>query len=204
MDLKEILTKRGYAFEEVDGNLVISSDENIGLVGLRELPDNLVFQTEGFVRLAVSTINYMGEEYNLKNVGKYTFIILTEETNEDNTTVFTGKYFKGGLVSEMTDAYIIKKGNRLFFGETLDEAENEIEFRNFKTKGNRSELIDKIKGDDKIKVKDYRALTNACKKGYNQFIKDNNLKNEDEMTIDEIIELTEGQFGNKKLKRFLK
>ena len=61
-------------------------------------------------------------------------------------------------------------------------------------------LTSKIKYEDAVIM--YRIITGACREGINQFLK--SIKIKDEYTVQEIIELTEKEYGNTVFKNFFK
>ena len=66
------------------------------------------------------------------------------------------------------------------------------------------EVIARIKKDNKVYANDYRIITGACLEGTKEFARRKGLEMTDTKTIDEIIELTKGEYGHDTFVRAIK
>ena len=105
-------------------------------------------------------------------------------------------------VYQMRDGtYAVHDGEAYAHGETLKEAKKDLIYK--KTSRDTSEyesltLDSKLPLEECIKM--YRSITGACSLGTKEFCQKRKLKKA--YTVREVIELTEGEYGNEKLKEF--
>lgn len=100
-------------------------------------------------------------------------------------------------------SYIIQDGDIYSHGATIKEAKENLIY---KISNRDTSIYDGYNLNTVLSfeeaVKMYRVITGACEAGTKYFIKNNKDKIRDNFTVQEIIELTEGQYGNNELKNF--
>ena len=103
--------------------------------------------------------------------------------------------------SDTEESYIIEQNGYYSHGRTLDEARESLVYKlstrdlsEFKS----LTLESVLSRDEAIRL--YMSVTGACAFGTRQFIDSRDLK--EEYSVQEIIKLTTGQYGNQKLKEF--
>ena len=100
--------------------------------------------------------------------------------------------------------YLITDGNGNWaHGDTLEEAKDDLMYKisdRRKSDYERLTLDDTLPVDEAIKC--YRVITGACSSGTRNFIKNRLKEKKDSYKISEMIELTEGEYGNKSFKDF--
>lgn len=112
--------------------------------------------------------------------------------------VFKVKEYSGKKYS-----YVVKRGNTFAHAETVKKAIEDLRYKisdRDLTKFNKLTLKSKLKIDDAIQC--YRMITGACELGTREFVEKHKLPKT--ITIDKIIKLTKGQFGNDAFKEFFK
>jgi hypothetical protein len=99
------------------------------------------------------------------------------------------------------ESYIVEQNGHYSHGKTLDEARESLVYKLSKrdlTEFKSLTLDSILTKEESIRM--YMSVTGACAFGTRQFIESRDIK--EEYTIKEIIELTQGQYGNQKLKEF--
>ena len=104
---------------------------------------------------------------------------------------------------ERSNSFVVKKGNVFSHGKTIKEAKESLvykissrdtsEFKKWK-------LTDVKSRADLIRA--YRAITGACEFGTKQFCESQKLKAK--YSVNEVIKITEGKYGNKEFAEFFK
>ena len=112
-----------------------------------------------------------------------------------------GKYVY--YIGKINDKNVISDGTLFAHCKNLREGIADIEYKKAKDRGANQykglTLDSVVKTEDAITM--YRIITGACKAGTEQFLQSlGELK--DEYTVQEIIELTKGQYGSETLKKF--
>jgi hypothetical protein len=104
---------------------------------------------------------------------------------------------------EVKETYLIERNGIYSHGETLKEAKESLIYKlsdRDTTKYKSLKLTNKITFEEGIQM--YMAITGACSSGTKYFV-DNILKEKkDKYTIQEIIDLTDGQYNSDKFKKF--
>jgi len=98
--------------------------------------------------------------------------------------------------------FIAEQDNLYAHGKSIKEAIADLEFKKLSQLG-ASEHIQRIIKQGYMNPQDYRLLTRACREGTNRFLEDNNLTWDDSKSIDEVIELTKGNYGHDVFVRLL-
>jgi len=101
--------------------------------------------------------------------------------------------------------YLIYDGENYSHGKTLREAKESLIYK-ISDRDTSSYEVWKENPDYIIKkdeaIKGYRAITGACERGVRHFV-DNMETVPQELTVPELINLTDGQYGNDKLRKFV-
>lgn len=148
--------------------------------------------------------------YGLYN-GKITEIDLTD--NIKSAVIETkSKVKKVKLIDSdnniITDkvSYVVANGNGNFaHGRTIKEAKKSLLYKISNrdvSKYTNLTLESEITFEEAIKM--YRVITGACEFGVKNFVEQYKIDEKKKYTIKEIIELTEGQYGNQLLREFFK
>lgn len=100
--------------------------------------------------------------------------------------------------------YIVTDNNGSYaHGETLDDAWDELKFKLARRDMAEYEMLSlnsELSYDEAIVC--YRVITGACRMGVEHFLKRNLKERKAHYSVQEIIELTEGQYGSKEFKSF--
>lgn len=114
-----------------------------------------------------------------------------------NTTVYTVKH-----IAKDKESYIVQTGDLFSHGETIKQAKESLIYKisNRDTSKYKSlKLTSKISFEKAIKM--YRVITGACEFGCKSFV--SRLKEtKKEYTVQEVINLTSGNYGNEQLRSF--
>ena len=104
-------------------------------------------------------------------------------------------------IYETDQGYIARIGDKFAHGKTIDEAKNDLRYKlsDRGTSKYKSWKVTDIKSTDEL-IEAYMTITGACSFGTKQFCESIKLK--DEYSINEIIELTKGRYGNEQFKEF--
>ena len=98
--------------------------------------------------------------------------------------------------------YVAEKDGITAHGETVKQAIKDVEFKYLQSQ-DVQEHIKRVKEQGYITPNDYRLLTGACQYGTNKWLEENGFTWEDSKPIDEVIELTKGQYGHERLVKLL-
>ena len=106
-------------------------------------------------------------------------------------------------LNEKEEFFIVGDGDGYFtHGKTIKEAKEDLIFKITKhSKDDYKNLNLNSKLSFNKSIECYRVITGACSFGTKDFVKTNNIE-EKEYSIKEIIELTEGYYGNETFKNF--
>ena len=200
------LSKHNYVFEKKRDNLTVGGWLDLSGTGITSLPDNLT--VGGRLDLSGTGI----AEKEKEKVKKLTFNIETLLSWKG------GKYriFDGILCEVLCKKknvwkvkiglkiqFVITDGERFAHGETIEDARDSLMYKI----GNRDTSAYKHLRKNSVLTKEeaikmYRVITGACEAGTRLFVETNGDKIKETMTVAEIIEITEGQYGNGELKKF--
>ena len=190
--------------EIIDGCLVIGKNNGgwVELNGLTSLDVNKdCFKNWGIVRLKDKKIP---AAKTMQNNSNDKFIccdgIFTEVLKKGQ---FFWKLKKQGGKRDV--CFLVTDGNGLYaHGNTIKEAKADLMYKisSDKSKENYKNLtIDSILSLENA-IKCYRVITGACYFGVKDFVEKNNLHKTKEISIKEIIKLTDNAYGNKVFKSF--
>ena len=108
--------------------------------------------------------------------------------------------------NEDKESYIIKDGDLYSHGKTIKEARESLVYKisSRNTSAYKDLTLDSVLTKNEC-IKLYRVITGACENGTKYFVsKLEPSKIKDKYSIKELIELTEGQYGNLELKKYFK
>ena len=113
-----------------------------------------------------------------------------------------GNIFKVKNYNDEHISYIIKDGDIYSHGKTIKEAKDSLMYKisNRDTSMYKDLTLESIVTKEQA-IKIYRTITGACEYGTRYFV-ENNKSRIEEFTINDVIQLTEGQFGNEEFKKF--
>ena len=112
-----------------------------------------------------------------------------------------GNVYKVKNYSEEEITYLVKDGDIYSHGKTLEEARENLKYKisNRDTSMYKGYTLDtEVTLEQAIKM--YRIITGACETGVKYFVENNELP--EKMTVKELIEITQGQYGNRELVEF--
>ena len=115
-----------------------------------------------------------------------------------------GSVFKVWNLGKEKESYVVADGENFSHGNTIKEARENLIYKiSNRDTSKYNDLPLDTKMDKKEYIEMYRVITGACQYGVKNFVEsNNNLKKEH--TIQEIINITQGQYGNKTLTDFFK
>jgi len=116
------------------------------------------------------------------------------------STYYMDIYFNKDNPSKV---FIAEQNNLYAHGKSIKEAIEDLEFKKLSKLG-ADKHIQRIIKQGYMSAQDYRFITGACRAGTNRFLNDNDLTWEDRKSIDEVIELTKGNYGYDVFTRLLK
>jgi hypothetical protein len=128
-------------------------------------------------------------KYNSKKVGDF--------------IIYKTKYLSDFAENKNEFQYIAERGEFTAHGSSIKEAISDVEFKYLQSQ-DVQEHIKRVKEQGFITPNDYRLLTGACRYGTNRWLEENGFTWEDKKSIDEVIELTKGQYGHNRLVELLK
>lgn len=106
-------------------------------------------------------------------------------------------------IYETDDGYVVKKGDKFSHGETIEKAKEDLIYKlSDRDKSHYEDwALDTVKPLDEM-IESYRVITGACEFGVKDFCSSITLK--DEYSVLEVIDMTEGKYGNFDYKEFFK
>ena len=169
---------------------IIRDDEEISIYKLDDL------QKYKFIKLAIDSV--IEKDILLyKYIDNGVYVIKNEKQVEDYT-IFKGQSIEDYFDENEEHCFIASKGEFNAHGETIKEAISDVEFKYLQSQGVQ-EHIKRVKEQGYITPNDYRLLTGACRYGTNRWLEENGFTWEDSKSIEEVLELTKGQYGHDKL-----
>ena len=99
--------------------------------------------------------------------------------------------------------YVAKRGEFTAHGATIKEAISDVEFK-FLQSQDVKEHVKRIRKQGYMTANDYRLLTGACRYGTNKWLEENGYTWEDKKSVEEVVEMTKGQYGHERLVKALK
>ena len=126
------------------------------------------------------------------------YTIRLSEKKRENIVIIKAVYMNNIYDdSEIKEIYIAKENELTAHGYTIREAIEDLTFKKMKDV-NVDEIISKIKKTGKVTRSQYRAITGACQYGTEQFCKQNNIEELEEIELDKLREiLTVDNYGAK-------
>ena len=112
--------------------------------------------------------------------------------------------FKVEEFLERSHSFVVKNGLVFSHGKTIKEAIDSLKYKisDRDTSKFKSWKLKDVKTTAQL-IEAYRSITGACEFGVKQFCESNGkLKNK--YSIEEVIKITDGKFGNKEFKEFFK
>ena len=206
--MKSIIEKfkkeTGYTLEEKNGRLYYGDSLDLRGTGITSLPDNLtvggslylrgtgIKDTTKVKKDAPTLYKWKNTQY-IKCDGVFNVVVSHH-----------GNVYKVKDIGKTKEYYLVGDGNgKWAHGDTIEEA--------------RKDLLYKISNRDKSKYKGltldsvlsyeeaiecYRVITGACSAGTKGFCENKLSETKESYTIREIIELTDGEYGNNEFKNF--
>lgn len=121
--------------------------------------------------------------------------ILSEVINHKGNVYKVKNYGKDKI------SYIVQDDDIYSHGATIKEARDSLIY---KISNRDTSIYNDVQLDDEFDLKDiikmYRVITGACELGTRYFVENNNLP--DKLTVQQTIDLTQGQYGNEQFKKF--
>jgi hypothetical protein len=104
-------------------------------------------------------------------------------------------------IYETDKGFVARKGDKFAHGKTIEEAKSDLRYKlsDRDTSKYKDWKLDDVKSTDEL-IESYMAITGACSFGTKQFCESIKLK--DSYAVKEIIELTEGKYGNEQYGEF--
>ena len=169
---------------------IIRDNEEISIYKLDDL------QKDKFIRLAIDRV-IEKDILPYKYIDDGVYVIKNEKQVEDYT-IFKGQHIEDYFNENEEHCFIASKGEFNAHGATIKEAISDVEFKYLQSQGVQ-EHIKRVKEQGYITPNDYRLLTGACRYGTNRWLGENGFTWEDSKSIEEVLELTKGQYGHDKL-----
>ena len=110
------------------------------------------------------------------------------EKKRDGITIIKGQTF------DNKDVYLVKQDDLSAHGETLREAMEDLTFKKLENT-DVEEIVAEIKKTNKVTRIQYRAITGACSFGTNQFCKQHNIEDLEEIELEELRKILINDYG---------
>ena len=197
------LDLRGTGITSLSDNLTVGGSLDLRGTGITSLPDNLtvggslylrgtgITNTNKVVRKSIDFFEWRNKAY-IKVDGIFSKVISNK-----------GNVYKISQIGDNKERYLLTNGNgRWSHGDTLKEAKDDLIFKiRDRDKSSYSNLTLDSELSFEESIEAYRVITGACSAGTKMFVQ--SLSNtKDKYKISEIIELTNGQYGNNVFKSF--
>jgi hypothetical protein len=212
-----IAAEQFYGREKITGSLYLSSLTSIpegfnptvggylDLCSLNSIPEGFNPTVGGSLYLSSGLCNYtkLPQDYVFTwENGRYLKVdgILTEVINKK------GNFYKVNKVGGNKELYLLTDGNgKWAHGDTLKEAKQDLLFKVCKrNKEDYKDLTLESELSFEESVVCYRVITGACSFGTRDFIKNRLKEVKPNYRICEIMEITEGEYGNKTFREYFK
>ena len=174
---------------ELPDNLIVGVSLNLSNTNITELPDNLtvggsIYEFNGD---KISSIKKVSRGYNKELKYIYFDGILWGNVKSvkkvDNITMY-----KTPL------GYCVVEDNLSAHGKTLKEAMEDLTFKKLENV-NVAEIVKEIKRTGKVNRLQYRAITGACQFGTEQFCKQHNIEELEEIEIEKLRKILVNDYG---------
>ena len=120
-----------------------------------------------------------------------------------NYTIYKTQYLQDFKDNIKKFQFVAEIDGLTAHGETIEKAIQDVEFKRLKNM-DLEKHAERIKEQGYFTAYDYRLITGACEYGTNRWLEENNFSWEDKKTIEEVLELTKGEYGHEILKEFIK
>ena len=107
------------------------------------------------------------------------------------------KIIKGLGFNNFEEIYVVKEGELSAHGDTLREALDDLTFKKLKNT-DVSDIVAEIKKSGKVNRMQYRVITGACRRGTNNFCKQHNIEDLEEIELDELKKILVNDYGAEK------
>ena len=199
----------GTQIQFLPDNLTVGGSLDLEGTQIQSLPDNLT--VGGYLYLEgtqITETSMVNRKFNVKMVDKLwshsKFIkvdgIFAEKINHH------GGVWEVREIADTKTFFIVTDGNGKFaHGQTIQEAKKDLIYK--MSNRNRSRyknltLDSELSFEEAIEC--YRVITGACSFGTKDFVENHLIEKKDEYTIQEMIELTRGRYGNRTFEDFFK
>ena len=206
---------RGTKITKLPNNLIVGGDLSLYGTNVPGLPDNLVIG--GYIWgmsntpfRQTLTKEAKEKSQKLRNFSQWT---IGNKTYIKADGIFSvvdghrGNVWRTHRIGEDETLYVVTDGEGHYaHGSTLKEAKDDLIY---KINDRDTSLYENLSLDDEVSFEEaiamYRTITGACAAGTRNYI-ENRLPtpHKEKYTIREIIDLTDGEYGNEKLKKFFK
>jgi hypothetical protein len=179
-----------------NNTLVLSKNNTIHIINLNEYPQDKLIRFE----IGKEPIIRDTKEVRIVD-GKQMVLISTKNLAEgiiSHKTQYILDYFNDSSKTQ----FVVEKDDVYAHGETLKKAIKDLEFKVLQSK-DVQEHVKRIKESKVISPYDYRLLTGSCEYGVNEFLIKNNLTWESELTLEEALDITKGEYQHEKFKELL-
>ena len=141
----------------------------------------------------ISSITYLGKKLKVKCIDGDIMIIDSKKKKEDYK-IYKCRYFGG----DFEECFVAEKGKFFAHGNSIKQAIEDVGFKFLQENFDVETLVSEIKEKGTVSVNEYRLLTGACSLGCENFRKENNIK-ETEISLERVLEITKGNYGNEKM-----
>ena len=207
------LSLRGTKIAKLPNNIVIGGSLFLEGTKITELPENLVVGSDIYGISNTSIRPTLSQEAKKKlqnlykplqwNAGGKTYIKVDDIFSVVDS--HRGNVWKTHLIGEEETLYVVTDGEGHYaHGNTLKEAKADLIY---KINDRDTSLYENLSLDDEVSFEDaiamYRTITGACDAGTRGFVESRLPKpHKERYTIREVIDLTDGEYGNERLKEF--
>ena len=183
---------------ELPNNLTVEGSLYLSNTNITELPDNLT--VGGWLELSNTNIENNSQE--IKKVKE-----LLEGYNEELKYIYFDGILWGNVKSvKKVDnitiyrtplGYCVVEDDLSAHGKTLRQAMEDLTFKKLED-ADVSDIVAEIKKTDKVTRMQYRAITGACQFGTEQFCKQHNIEDLEEIELSELRKILINDYGAEK------
>jgi len=188
------------AIEELPEGIIFENRGNIKMHALKKLPASTLFENDGYIwlpSLDSKSVEYRNKAFIVRNIDNFTMLVRNTKQIE-GYAIHSALYLKGGALDELEGCYIAEKDGFTAHGATVREAIEDVELKWLQNNSDVSEIAEAVKERGRTSASEYRLLTGACRLGVEKFLAEHNIE-ADELPLDEVLELTEGEYGHDRL-----
>jgi predicted nucleic acid binding AN1-type Zn finger protein len=197
-ELPDNLTVGGYLdlsgtnITELPDNLTVGGSLDLRGTNITELPDNLM--VEGSI-YGFNTDNIISVKKVLKGYNKELNYIYFDGILWGN--VKSVKKVDNITIYKTPLGYCVVEDSLSAHGKTLRQAMEDLTFKKMKNK-DVSDIVAEIKKTGKVTRMQYRAITGACQFGTEQFCKQHNIEDLEEIELEELRKILINDYGARK------